>query len=387
MRKNDCTILIISPLSIRQSIRATEKLLYQYALYLKSKSFKVKLLTPVYIIGQNPDEQFNPAHKIKEEKIIGFKIHVFFDFYFYINIKMEKNKKYILYFPFGIYNNLLNILFKFNKNIYIIGSHGLLLDKNGNAFSYHPYIEKMVIFLTKIILRLRPNLRKTIYFHILNPYQKRYLNKLGIDDDHIFFVPNFIDFSEFYYKNRAGRLKLLHIGGVDKNIALVILLIKKLISKGLIHKFEFHFIGKNQPPEIYELANEYPNNIFVYGLVSEDKKKVILSDSDVLLIPAIESFPVSALEGIASGLIILGMPNLPLYYFKQLGLEVEIADFESDKIISILEKLYTLKRAGKLNLELKRKIRHRGKLKFDKNKVLPQIAKMFNQVEKVTSPV
>jgi hypothetical protein len=377
--------LIISPFSIRQSIRATERLLYQYAVYLKSKSFKVEVLTPVYYIGQNPVEKFNQEYKIEEEKIIGFKIRFFFDFYFYIGLKRRmKNTKYVIYFPFGIYNNLLNILFKFDNNIYLIGSHGLLLDENAHAFSYHQHIEKAAIFLIRTILKLRPKLRRTLYFHILNPYQRQYLNKLGINNNHIILVPNFIDFDSFYCKtNRSSRLKLVHIGGTDKAISLVISLIKMTISKGIINKFEFHFIGKNQPLEIYELAKNYPENILVYGLVSENKKREILSTSDVILIPAVESFSVSALEGIASGLIIVGRPNLPLYYLKQEGAMVEIVDFASEDIISTLEELYNKKIEGEINLRLKTVIRQRGKSKFDTKKVLPKIKKMFNKLEKI----
>jgi hypothetical protein len=351
------------------------------------RKYDVTVLTPNYYFLKM--QRVNREGKLYEQRvntmsIKGIKISLLFDFYFYFGLRGTQN--HIYYLPFGIYNNIFNIIFKFNKSVFIVGSHGFLLDENKHAFSYHKHIEQLAKFLLLSYFKFRPKLIHSLYFQILNEDQKTYLIELGIPEDHIFFVPNFLDFSKFSVKeNKFEKLKVLHVGGSDKAVDKLIELIKRLKdnNRSLFNRIEFHFIGKNQPKELIKMS-ESNNNIIVHGFVREEEKKEIMKGCDVLFLPAVESFSLTALEGFASGLICIGRPNWILRFMKTVhddsSYYFEINNYRNFE--RILAYLVLLKKKKQFTKRFRISIHDATAEKFDKKEIINKLVDMFGSITK-----
>jgi len=376
-------VYLITPSSIKYIFTGTENMIYNYAKYLNLHGFKASVIVPKYVHFHNrKTKQINTSKLVKFEdknKVYGLSYNMF-SFYFGLNNLITKRNKTIIYLPLGIYNNILNIIFKFNKSIYVVGSHGLTLFDYNHVIPTHKIFEKFLIEFLKLNIKLRPKHFDSIYFHAINTDQSRYLHSLGIQSDHIIYVPNFLDFKKFKInKIKSGnKLIILHIGGINKNVNAVVDLIKQLKNDVLFKHLEFHFIGKNQPEALYDLSKSL-KNIIIHGLVSEKYKREILSNSDVLLVPAKENFPLSALEGFANGLICIGINNWILRFMKNKVRSggIYIVNFDNyKKVRAILENL--LKEG--IDYDKRKNIREAAKKEFDKTVVVPKIIDMFRYV-------
>ena len=378
-------VYLITPSSIKYIFTGTENMIYNYAKYLNLHGFKVSVIVPKYIHFHNHNQntkQINTSKLVKFEdkiKIYGL-FYNMFSFYFGFNSLITEHNKTIIYLPLGIYNNILNILFKFNKSIYVVGSHGLTLFDHNHVIPTHKIFERFLIAFLKLNIKLRPKHFDSIYFHTINTDQSRYLHSLGIQSDHIIYVPNFLDFKKFKINKIKSNNKLiiLHIGGINKNVKAAVDLIRQLKNDVLFKHLEFHFIGKNQPEALYDLSKSL-KNIIIHGLVDEKQKKEILSYSDVLLVPSEETFSLSALEGFANGLICIGINNWILRFMKNKvrGGGIYIVNFDDyKKVRTILENLLK----DGIDYDKRKDIREVAKKEFDKTVVLPKIRDMFRYV-------
>lgn len=377
-------VSLITPVDIKYSYRATEYYIYEYAKYLKEKGDDAKILitnTRRYKLLPNYDKVLKkygttPKTEIScNEYILPLKWHIF--------VYKHLPKDGVIYFPYSIYDYLFNILFKPKGQKYVIGSHSMHL-KAGHIIKDHRIIEVVLNQLVKAILYMQKKEKNNIYFHVVNAGQKTYLTKnFNINPNNIFYIPNFID-SKIYSvgKNSTKTLRVVHIGGADKDANIVVFMIEELDRRHLNGNFEFYFIGQNQPKEVIELSKKYAN-IRVLGTIDEKEKGKILSSMDVMIVPANETFSLSMLEGLASGLqIIANSANPAAAAIIKFGAAVHLVKQNKiEEYINVLNNLCIQKRSVKKFNSMRKINRAIAANEFDKSLLLRKIKYMFDKIE------
>src|SRR5208283_1198606 len=108
-----------------------------------------------------------PYKKIPKRHIKGVRISLPFKYYVFIYSGIPKEP--IIYLPFSIKDNLLNIATKPRQQKYIVGAHGLHL-KKGHIIENHNLLERIFNYVLSNIVT-----KGNIYHHVLNSEQKDYL--------------------------------------------------------------------------------------------------------------------------------------------------------------------------------------------------------------------
>jgi len=378
-------IYLISPMDIRYSFRATERYIYEYTKYLHEHGKDVEILiTERKIEGTNAKNEDTAKRyaKIKQrhikckELVLPFKWHIF--------IYKDLPSDGVIYFPYSIYDYLYQILFKPKGQKYIIGSHSMHL-KFDRMIEKHPLLESLLNSLVNLVLWLRKSEMKNIYIHAINTAQVEYIqrNFKLIKKENIFYIPNMINVKGYTLsKNRSKKLRVLHIGGTEKDADTVFDIINLLKEEGSVNDFEFYFIGKlnkSIDPELVKMPN-----LHFLGEISEKSKLKILSRTDALIVPAYETFSMVMLEGLASGLYVLtSKKNAAWRDFKKLGVKFFVAEHGySTEYIKKLKNLAILKKGG-TNFH-DRIFYNRSVItqNFNKELILNQIMEMFVNVMK-----
>ena len=379
-------VYLITPVDLKYSYRATEEYVYSYAKYLKEHGIDTEILITKkgdkqQTLLPNYKEVVKPYDNIAEEPVrckeivLSFKWHIF--------IYKDLPKDGTIYFPYSIYDYLFNILFKPKVQKYVIGNHSMHL-KMDRIIKNHEILEWLLNFIVKSILFLRRKEKDNIYFHVINSAQEAYLIKnFKINKKNIFYVPNFIDTSRYSLaKNSSKKLRIVHIGGIEKDASIVFDIIKLLEEKHVLEKFEFYFIGKLDK-QIEEQYNSL-KNVHILGQVDNHMKLKVLSSADCMIIPSYEAFPKTLLEGLLSGLYILtSRKNSVWQDFVYSGIQMFIAEngFSGEYLQAIIN--LSEKKGRNVNINPYRELNKNIVIKnFDKRNVLPQIFKMFKTVEK-----
>ena len=377
-------IYLITPVDIKYSYRGTEYYIYEYAKYLKENGKNAQILitnTRRYKLLPNYDKVLKKYSTVPKteiscnEYILPLKWHIF--------VYKHLPKDGAIYFPYGIYDYLFNILFKPKGQKYVIGSHSMHL-KASHIIKDHRIIEILLNQLVKAILYTQKKEKDNIYFHVVNAEQKTYLTRsFNINPNNIFYIPNFID-SKIYSvgKNISKILRVVHIGGVDKDANIVVFMIEELNRRHINANFEFYFIGQNQPKEAIELSKNYAN-IHVLGAIDEKEKGKLLSSMDVMIVPANETFSLSMLEGLASGLqIVANSANPAAAAIIKFGAAIYLVKQNNiEEYINVLNNLCIQKRSVK-KFNYMRKINHTiAANEFDKSLLLRKIKHMFDKIE------
>jgi len=385
--KSCMKLYLISPIDIKYSFRATERYIYEYADYLRKHGKDVEILVGKRKIKStklNNDNFIKKYRKIKQqfidcrELLLPFKWHVF--------IYKDLPRNGIIYFPYRIYDYLYEILFKPKGQKYILGSHSMHLLKNGRMTEKHQLLESAWNSLVNLVLWLRRGEIKNIYIHAINTAQIEYIrqNFKLIKEENIFYIPNMINAEKYSIaKNKSNKLRVVHIGGTDKDIHSVFSIIKLLKEDGHINDFEFYFIGKLSEEVDTELM-KMPNLHFL-GEISEKSKLKVLSTMDAIIVPAYEAFPMVVLEGLASGLYVLtSKKNAAWRDFKELGIKLFIAENgQPVEYIKALEDLAAIKKIGK-NINKYANYNKNIVIKnFDESIVLKKILGMFEYTEHI----
>lgn len=378
-------VYLITPVDLKYSYRATEEYVYSYAKYLKEHGIDTEILITKKSERQqtllpNYEEVIKPYDNIAnkpvrcKEIVLPLKWHIF--------IYKDLPKEGTIYFPYGIYDYLFNILFKPKGQKYVIGSHSMHL-KMGHMIKNHEKLEWLLNFIVKSVLFLRRKEKDNIYFHVINSAQEAYLIKnFKINKKSIFHVPNFIDTSKYQLtKNSSKKLRVVHIGGTEKNANIVFDIIKLLDKRQVLDKFEFYFIGKPDK----QTGGQYTSlkNIHILGQIDDRTKIKVLSSADCMIIPSYETFSKTLLEGLLSGLYLLtSKRNSAWQDLTVSGIKIFIADTgKPEEYISILSNLGNKKeRRERIN-----KYRLRNRIcvivNFNERKILMKILKMFKQAE------
>ena len=346
----DKKVYFVLPSSIiTKTIRGTEQFMLETAAYL-NKYMDVTVFEPAYNgvnNVKNPILKRNSKYsQIKLGLLKSTKIKLPFGQYMYRFRSLPTDG--IVYLPFDFYSQLPNLLLKPKSQVYILGvAHGLHL-QNGQL-AHHGEIGKFANMIIRVIFALkRTNFQKTIYYHVANEEQRKYLLSTGIKFSNIFKVPYFINTSKFRIASSNSKfLRVLHVGGISKDANFVLAVINKLVEQKKINHYEFHFIGREMPQGLKAL-NEKHSYITVHGFVDDKIKADIMSNVDVLLVPDIESFSVTMLEGLASGLYVISSDGNPAAFdLKARGASVFIEKYGNTYgYVNALEKIAKLKRIG-----------------------------------------
>lgn len=378
-------VYLITPVDLKYSYRGTEEHVYSYAKYLKEhgidaeilitkKGDKQQTLLPYYKEVIKPYDTIAKKPVSCKEIVLPFKWHIF--------IYKDLPKEGTIYFPYSIYDYLFNLLFKPKGQKYVIGSHSMHL-KMGHMIKNHEKLEWLLNFIVKSVLFLRRKEKGNIYFHVINSMQEAYLIKnFKINKKNIFYVPNFIDTRKYgLAKNSSKKLRVVHIGGIEKDANIVFDIIKLLEEKHVLYRFEFYFIGRLDK----HIEEQYSSirNVHLLGQIDDFTKLKVLRRADCMIIPSYEAFPKTLLEGLLSGLYILtSKRNSAWRDLIDFGIQMFVAEngFSEEylhAIISLAEK-----KSRSTNINSYRALNRNTITKnFDKESVLPQILKMFRKVE------
>ncbi len=281
----------------------------QIASILKSLGYDVTLFTPEPSeIKENVKVDFNYvnnafngdifANKSINEISKGISIG-FIGLFSFKNI-YEKIKGYDLYYfvnPNFLFCNSLKYFHKNNaKPEVILGNHGTYFEILNKKF----YKKILSNLLTLIIFRyLKTNTTK---IQVQNDFQKNFYKKLGIPDNLIYEIPQCnIDFNN-YKINDDNNFNILFLNKLTENKGLSSL--EKLIKKS-----DFNINVAGYSSKLDTLREKYKNysNVKFLGYINEEEKYRILSKSDVMLnLSKYESLSVSSIEGLASGLYLIG---------------------------------------------------------------------------------
>lgn len=379
-------VYLITPVDLKYSYRATEGYVYNYAKYLKEhgidaeilitkKGDKHQRLLPNYKEVIKPYDTIAKKPVSCKEIVLPFKWHIF--------IYKDLPKEGTIYFPYGIYDYLFNLLFKPKGQKYVIGSHSMHL-KMGHIIKNHETLEWLLNFIVKSVLFLRRKEKGNIYFHVINSMQESYLIKnFKINKKNIFFVPNFIDTNKYSLaRNSSKKLRVVHIGGIEKDANIVFDIIKLLDEKRVLDKFEFYFIGRldKRTEEQYGSLN----NVHILSQIDNHTKLKVLSNADCMIIPSYEAFPKTLLEGLLSGLYILtSKRNSAWQDLIAFGIQMFIAEngFSEEYLQEMID--LAGKKGKSVNINPYSESNKNIVIKiFDKRNVLPQISKMFKTLEK-----
>ncbi len=344
-------LYFILPSNITKTIRGTEQFTLGLAAYL-SNYLNVTVLEPNHnnVSYKRPKGIDKKYSKLKLDKIKMKKVKMPFGQYMFSFKGIPKEG--IVYLPFDFFSEMPALLSKPKGQIYILGvAHGLHL-QNGKL-AHHGNIGKIVLRIAMALLVLKGrDFKNTVYYHTNNSEQSKYLLKAGLPKNHIFQIPNFIDAKEFYITdNKSKKLKVLHIGGVNKNADFVVKIIDEMITQKILYNYEFHFIGREMPKRLEDLSRIY-KNIIIHGFIDNKTKARIMSSMDVLLLTDIETFSVTMLEGLASGLHIISCDGNPAAYeLKALKASVYILKSESiDSYIKTLKMIDKFKMSNLINV-------------------------------------
>jgi len=343
-------LYLISPIDIKYSFRATERYIYEYADYLRKHGKDVEILITKRKIKskkQNNDNLIRKYRKIRQQFIDCREFLLPLKWYIFIYKDLPRDG--IIYFPYSIYDYLYEVLFKPKGQKYIMGSHSMHL-KNGRMIENHQLLESALNSLVNLVLWLRRREIKNIYIHAINTAQVDYIkqNFKLIKEENIFYIPNMINAEKYRIaKNKSNKLRVVHIGGTDKDAHSVFSIIKLLKEDGHINDFEFYFIGKlseRVDPELMKMPN-----LHFLGEISEKSKLKVLSTMDAIIVPAYETFSMVVLEGLASGLYVLtSKKNAAWRDFKELGIKLFVAENgQPVEYIKALENLAAVKKIGK----------------------------------------
>jgi glycosyltransferase involved in cell wall biosynthesis len=378
-------VSLLTPLDIKYSVSATEKLIYEYASYLKNSDVDVELLVPTKVFDNHNKlrkdyKDIELQYSIINKKSINFIFfkNYYYSMFYYFNLPTNR----IVFLPYSPYYYITNILTKPTTTKYIIGAWNMHLYA-GEHSQNHRVLSNLLDGVIRTLFKLRGTaFLDTLYFLVENSQQKYYIIKnLHIRAQKIFYIPLFIDTNEFSVtKNNSKKLRVLHIGGIEKNAMLMAKIIHNAIEKNIMEDFEFWFIGKSMPDELITLSKSY-KNIKNYGMVTDKTKRILLSKADVLAVTSVEGFGLKILEAFASGLEVICLDNPACTDISATGLKIHTIDRNMpENYLIILKKLFYKKQNRAFSLKTRMAKRKLLKKNFDKAVVTPKFFEMLTKI-------
>ena len=211
-------------------------------------------------------------------------------------------------------------------------------------------------FLTQYLLKLL-RFSKLI---TVSQFTKSRLVNFGLSDKKIFVIPNGIDVSSYENNNAPQKDSIISLGRLVKQKGCVYLIeaMEKVIEE--VPDAKLNIVGdgplKEQLAAKVKVAG-LDRNITFLGKVSEDKKREVLSKSQIFVMPSLqEGFGIVLLEAMACGLPIIAN-DLPvfreIFTNGQNGYLVDVKDSEglAKKIIELFRDEPKREQIGNYNRE------------------------------------
>ncbi len=376
-------VSLVTPVDIRYSYKATEYLVYEYAKFLKSNGIDTEILITK---GKDGGSQIANYSQVKKryreipkrkvdcaEMVLPFKYHLFF----YDGLPQDS----VMYLPFSIYDYIPNILTKPAGQKYIIGSHGMHL-KMGHIVKNHSMLEKTLNAMVRNALRINRKEIDNLYCHVINKEQQEYVRKtFGFRPENILYVPIMIKAKDYHpERNNSRKLRILHVGGIGKDMQIVLEVIDMLNAMKKLSMFEFYFIGEEDNESKRRYA--HLNNVHFLGMVGDREKIKTMGQCDVIIVPAYETFSKTMLEGLVSGLYVLTSKRTGSWKdITDLGIKINVANHgKAEEYMEPLIHLAGLKSKGKvINMHKAINIK-KTEENFDESVILKKMLELFLKV-------
>ena len=380
---------LVTPVDIKYSYQTAERTIYEWVKFLSENGIDATVLVPDLPNWRMAQLHLREDYKklerhystVPQKRIENPMLQLGFNHK--LDLYKGLPKEGIVFIPMSLYDYLPNVLLRPKGQRYIIGQGGLTVFKSGHVTKYHVFMESIVNFLLMTFVLRTKEAKANLFYYVVSPRQTHYLLKLGISKSKIFYIPLSVDTKRFRVRKAYGKkLKVLHIGGKGKSSQIVINIIKELIANGEINKFQFYFIGRKQPEELFEYAGKM-DNVSYLGPATDKEKIDALSRSDVLIVPdPEETFGVVMLEGLSSGLALLVDDYNPVIneLLKDGAMAYKGNKDKLQTYVTSLMKLAKMKKNKGFN-KAKMINREIAVRKFDKKVVLKQVKEMFVKVD------
>ncbi len=262
----------------------------------------------------------------------------------YMFIHLKDLPDGIIYFPYSFYDYLSNIFLKRKTQIFVFAGHCLEMRTKYRT------LRGIINIFVKIAFKLN---KDTIYFQAINSEQREFVLKLGLPKENIFDIPVYIfpgtSFKEMpLLHNNSKKLKVLHIGGTSKNSIFLTEIFDKLTEANELDQYEFYLMGTRQPDEVVRYSKKYAN-VKILGYVDDVEKIKYLRQSDVVVVPANETFSTAAIEAMACGPIVISQENPAIKDMRDLGAYLFIVNTNDPAaFITAFDKIADLKKSPKI---------------------------------------
>lgn len=237
----------------------------------------------------------------------------------------------------------------------------------GNLGTYFEFLNNK--FLSKLLIPIFNNMflsrikRFKIKIHAQNDFQKNFYLNFGSPENSIAIIPQYgIDFKEYVVGNN-NNFNVIFLNKLTRNNG--INLLKKLIKYS---NFSIIIVNNNK-----ELKNKYKkfSNVKFYNYISEVEKHKIIENSDVVInLSKYEYLGSTSMEGLASGLYLVGKNNTALNFIKS-KINKNITLINGNQISNYINVLYTIKNFKEIDIqkyyESKLKLKENAEIIFDKN--------------------
>ncbi len=207
----------------------------------------------------------------------------------------------VVYFsiPNLMARRLSPILLKEGKKV-ILANHGTFFEYFGN--SRNPLFRFFKKMGEMILIQPLSKDQNGLLIHTQTSFQTSVYKSLGFSGSNIVEIPqNNVDFGDYKVSNNGGPFTVVFLGRMVKSKGIGLL--SQIIQKN--QNIKFHVIGNGPLLKQFMTMTPCPN-VEVYGYISDEQKRQILSSSDIMVVPSkFDSLSISAIEGLASGLAIV----------------------------------------------------------------------------------
>lgn len=187
--------------------------------------------------------------------------------------------------------------------------HGIVFDQFNSGSLRVLLYQQWVKFLFKRNARLYKNSK--FFFQIFSKPNKDFLLSNGLSSQNIFVIPNGTDFRKYKVGRNDNEFIVIFLGRLD-TLHKGIKLLKNVIGNTtLLSEGEMIFSIVGSGPASRDIENFASNhkNVRYAGFVSEEEKVYQLLNANLLILTSnVDPFPLSIIEGLASGLPIVTTP-------------------------------------------------------------------------------
>lgn len=264
-----------------------------------------------------------------------------------------------------------------------MANHGTYFEYLGNSgFTLLRILGKIA---TKFILDPLKPFRNSILIHTQNGYQTSFYVKNGFPEDRILEIPQHnVDMRMYGISPTEDSFHVAFLGRLTESKGLDLL-------PDIIHKSPdiiFHIVG-NGPMKVRLKGSIVGGNVIFHGFVSEQEKRKILSQCDAIIIPSyFESLSIAAIEGLASGLPIIGSETAPglRHILRRNELFGNLVPRTAESFIASLSDLKETKEKDPVSMLKYRFLRRDRAIElFDHNKLTQKLSDMFERTLHIPS--